>query len=592
MPFSLSQSHLRSGVAAVCLLLAQFSHTACSRDRAETASEPAGTWLLLPSPATDSLLGARAGPIYAAMGGQIARLRERGLAAWALLDSLGSSSTQAPSSSLRGLSVFLARFDLETTARGVLDQATLKLSDGPAPVEGAITDATFNATAWDEGGKIGMMTELRATMTTVENGAPVKMELRQTERIEVKFCPDVQGLSPGTRELIATLETLASANPVDRGDFRATGVLAGQVDDEAELTRVHEEMETKVRESSGSASRDLTPVLRSSDGAARGTPTSIDSWAGSEWQFEAPNDGVRDQLKRAANMISRSTEMAYARARDRWQHDHRCIEVAFLEGNKRSSVSPADRVRIVAEARHKEDGGKLPAPLEASILAYQSITPDGKRIPPPAEFIYQAPESGTKEAEFMRKSGTTVWVTSTSRRGIGQGVIEYKLGSGPSYQVKMQVRQEAEKLGTTYDVTYEAKLEPGPDGELQGSGSYRGTELSWKVACSDVDQDPNAETHPVSGKLKATGSAVDMGGSTMLMFSLETQDFPPPAGWSGEVDPETKGRGTVGNLGLSLTGPVTSKTVKGEGDLMGFSSETPCTGKFSNTQETTVQIVQ
>ena len=137
MPSSLSQSHLRSAVAAVCVLLAQFSHTACSRDRADAASELEGTWLLLPSPATDSLLGARAERIYAAMSGQIARLRERGQATWALLDSLESSSTKAPSSSLRGWSVFLARFALETSARGALDQATLKLSEDPAPVEGA-----------------------------------------------------------------------------------------------------------------------------------------------------------------------------------------------------------------------------------------------------------------------------------------------------------------------------------------------------------------------------------------------------------------------------------------------------------------------
>jgi hypothetical protein len=100
------------------------------------------------------------------------------------------------------------------------------------------------------------------------------------------------------------------------------------------------------------------------------------------------------------------------------------------------------------------------------------------------------------------------------------------------------------------------------------------------------------KAHPVSGKLKATGSAVDMGGTTMLMFSLETLDFPPPPGWSGEVDEEVKGRGTVGNLGLTLTGNSTTKTVKGEGHLMGFSSETPCTGRFSNTQETTVQLVE
>lgn len=68
--------------------------------------------------------------------------------------------------------------------------------------------------------------------------------------------------------------------------------------------------------------------------------------------------------------------------------------------------------------------------------------------------------------------------------------------------------------------------------------------------------------------------------------------FSAPLGWSGEGDEETRGRGTVGNLGVTLTGPVTTTTVQGEGDLMGFSSETPCTGKFSNTQETMVGILR
>jgi hypothetical protein len=167
-----------------------------------------------------------------------------------------------------------------------------------------------------------------------------------------------------------------------------------------------------------------------------------------------------------------------------------------------------------------------------------------------------------------------------------------QLARGPSYQVRMVVQQKAQKLGTTFDVTYDARLAPGPDGELQGSGKYSGKELSWKVACSDLHQDPEKKEHLVAGKLKASGSAVEMGGSTRLMFTLETLDFPPPLGWSGEVDEEVKGRGTVGNLGLTFEGPTTTKTVTGEGGLMGFSSETPCTGKFSNTQTTTVQILR
>jgi hypothetical protein len=163
---------------------------------------------------------------------------------------------------------------------------------------------------------------------------------------------------------------------------------------------------------------------------------------------------------------------------------------------------------------------------------------------------------------------------------------------GAGYDVVMRVQQEAEKLGPTFDVNYVARLKPGPDGELQRSGTYNGFELSWTVACSDLHPRPETKKHLVSGKLNPSGSSLDMGSGTVLMFTLETIDFPPPLGWSGEGDEQTKGRGTVSNLGVTLAGPVTSKTVKGEGDLMGFSSETPCTGKFSNTQETTVRIVK
>jgi hypothetical protein len=178
--------------------------------------------------------------------------------------------------------------------------------------------------------------------------------------------------------------------------------------------------------------------------------------------------------------------------------------------------------------------------------------------------------------------------TDTLPGAVGEGGAAR--GGGAGYDVVMRVRQQAEKLGPTFDVTYDARLAPGPDGELQGSGTYKGFELSWTVACSDLHPNPETKKHLVSGKLNASGSAVDMGSGTVLMFTLETLDFPPPHGWSGEGDEQTRGRGTVGNLGVTLTGPVTTDTVKSEGGLMGFSSETPCTGKFSNTQETTVRV--
>lgn len=595
-----SRCALPFGPSLVCLTLIALAHAACARDNDRRQSTSARASSLISTLPADSMWGPDAPAIKAAMDEQIGQLVSRGQADWALLDSLESPSNGDPSAgdqsfALPTLPVILAYFPPRTAAPSALERATKEYSEGPTMVNGATVESRSKITVWDEGGNLGMMNELRSTATRVTDGVTVRAVNERSERTEVKFCPDAQGVAPGSWEFVEAKEVSQSGTEgtqVDRGEFHATAVLTGQVDDEAELTRVQETMEVKVRESRGSASRNLTPVIGfTTDGSGNRTSTGIDSWEVGEQQNEATSDDTRLGLKAAAILAEISIDAAYEKARERWRRG-RCVEVAFLTGNRRRNVAPGERVRIAAEARHKEEGGRLPAPLEASLFAYQSITPEKKRIPPPAEFIYRAPEDGTEGAKSMRDGGTTVRVTSTSRRGIGEGVIEYRLGTGPSYQVQMRVRQEAEKLGTTFDVTYRATLEPGPDGELQGTGSYNGTELSWKVACSDVDQDPNAEEHAVAGKLKATGGAVDMGGKTMLMFSLETLDFPPPAGWSGEVDEEVKGRGTVGNLGLTLTGNSTTKTVKGEGDLMGFSSETECTGKFSNTQETTVQIVE
>jgi hypothetical protein len=592
-----SRRRLRGGFATACLILAQLSAASCGgeNDRRQSAAVRASALIsFLPA---DSIWGADAAAIKVAMDEQIGELMSQSIADWALLDSMGVSSSGGESSSstvkqrpLGGLGS--ARIILAGLRRPLLpsslERTIQEHSKGPTTENGATVESREKVTVWDEGGKIGMMLEIRSTATRGAGGTTVRTVREIMQRTEVKFCPDAQGISPGTWEYTDWQENSFSSPSGDRlgrGQVRAGAALTGQVDDEAELTRILQEMKVTYRGSTKSGARDFTPVIGyTTDGAGNKIPGKIEGLDGSE----SSNNELLGALEDFAEIVLKE---AYNKARFRWR-DKRCVEIAFLAGKDKRRLSPGERVRIVAEARHKEEGGKVPAPLEASLFAYQSITPDRKRIPPPAEFTYQAPEDGTEEAEFMREKGTTVRVSSTSRRGIGESVIEYRLGSGPSYQVKMQVRQQAEKLGTTYDVTYEAKLEPGPDGELQGSGSYRGTELSWKVACSDVDQDPNAETHPVSGKLKATGSAVDMGGNTMLMFSLETLDFPPPPGWSGEVDPEVKGRGTVGNLGVTLTGQMTSKTVKGEGDLMGFSSETPCTGKFTNTQETTVQLVQ
>jgi hypothetical protein len=582
---------LRNGFATACLILAQLSDAACGRDRSNTP-DATQTPSFLPTTPADSLLGSDALVIYAAMNDQVSRLRSSSLDDWALLDSLGEGSAKEQSSSRGSLAISFVHFTGRAPA-GLLERTTKESSEGPTMVKDATVESRSKVTVWDEGGKLGMLTELHSSATRTTEGTTVRVAHDRTERTEVKFCPDAQGVAPGSWEFVEAKELTASGpkgiQPT-RVEFRATAELRGQVDDEAELLHVQEKMDVKAGQLSGSASRKLTPVIGSTtDGAGNKIPTGIESWENGDQQVKATSDDARLRLQLAAIIAEISGGAAYKKARDRWRW-HRCVEVAFLEGNTRRSVSPGDRVRIVAEARHKEDGGKLPAPLEAIVVLYQSITPEKKRIPPPAEFTYQAPKKGTEEAEYMRENGTTVLVSSTSRRGIGESKIEYRLTSGPSFAIRIHRKSVSEKLGTVSDVSYNANLTPNEGGELNGAGTYSGTIVTWQSACPG---DPKRKTHPVSGSLKANGNVVSLGSKSLLMYMLETTDWPlmadgPPAETAEEKE-EFKTTGSVGNpLGLTLKGPVTTKVDKSTGSML----ETDCTGGFQNTVETTVEWIK
>jgi hypothetical protein len=583
---------LRNGFATACLILAQLSGAACGRDRSNTPGATQ-TRSFLPTTSADSLLGPDALAIYAVMNDQVSRLRSSSLDYWALLDSLGKGSVEERSSSRGTLAIAFVRFAGRAPA-GLLERTTKESSEGPTTVKDATVESRSKVTVWDEGGKLGMLTELHATATRTTEGTTVRVTHDRTERTEVKFCPDAQGVAPGSWEFVEAKEVTATGPKgiqTSRAEFRATAGLTGQVDDEAELSHVQEKMAVKTGQSSGSASRKMTPVIGSTtDGTGNRIPTGIESWeTGEQQQVKATSDDTRLRLQAAAIVAEISGGAAYKKARDRWR-GHRCVEVAFLEGNMRRSVSPGDRVRIVAEARHKQEGGKLPAPLEADPVAYQSITPEKKRIPPPAEFTYQAPKKGTEEAAYMREKGTTVYVTSTSRRGIGLGVIEYRLSSGPSFAIRIHRKSVSEKLGTVSDVSYHANLTPNEDGGLNGTGTYSGKVVTWQSACPG---DPKPKTHAVAGSLKANGNVVSFGSKSLIMYMLETTDWPlmadgPPAETAEERE-EFKTTGSVGNpLGLTLKGPVTTKVDKSTGSML----ETDCTGGFENTVETTVELIK
>jgi hypothetical protein len=108
----------------------------------------------------DSLLGSDALIMYAAMNDQVSRLRSRSLDDWALLDSLGDDSAEEQSSSRGILPIALVRFAGPAPA-GLLERTTKESSEGPTTVKDATVESRSKVTVWDEGGKLGMLTEVR-----------------------------------------------------------------------------------------------------------------------------------------------------------------------------------------------------------------------------------------------------------------------------------------------------------------------------------------------------------------------------------------------------------------------------------------------
>jgi hypothetical protein len=154
-----------------------------------------------------------------------------------------------------------------------------------------------------------------------------------------------------------------------------------------------------------------------------------------------------------------------------------------------------------------------------------------------------------------------------------------------AYQIEVHRQSKSQKLGTVSDVTYQAIVMPGDDGELEGTGTYRGEVTSWLAACPGK---PEPTTRPVSGKLTATASVGDLFSKKMMTFMLTTTDWPliadgPPAETAEEKE-EYKTTGSVGKLALELKGPATSHVDTSKGSLL----ETPCTGEFRNMVETFV----
>jgi hypothetical protein len=374
--------------------------------------------------------------------------------------------------------------------------------------------------------------------------------------------------------------------------FSATAT--GHVDDEAELTNFDLDMKTDVAEgirrgpgevvtkqvlSAGAQAKGYTPTpdVRADEDIIEGEDHGIKSWEDGELNRQGLSDEGLGLLAQGELNAGAKLRSLYANARFRWRSG-RCVKVEFTAGQSPHVVQPGRQVRILAESKHREEGGRLSAPLVATLNQYHTVTPNRERIPPPAVFTYTAPAASTDEAASMKERGATVRVVSISRRGIGAQKIEYQLGGEPGYLITVHVLHETEKYGRVLDLTYKATVRelknPSEGLPLGGNGTYTGQETIHEVNCHD-DIPDQPEEYVRKGKLKAQASADALGEMKLMSYTLATLDWTRPhlftgqfrsldekaveeAGGEEAAASDWKGAGTVGGF-VELKGRITEK---------------------------------
>lgn len=299
------------------------------------------------------------------------------------------------------------------------------------------SDLTFDGKQFT----IAMMVNEKVEAQSKRDGRKVTKEFKMEWKTSFDMCPDAEGIVRGKatarnffqttihtgRDLAAlTNETLTEIN------------ITGYVNDDAVMT--HFDMEGTATETTYGYDRALDKgIVEDTNGIidgkgsfiiniANSTPPRRVRLEGNSWDtdtdpelgevkvgtYDELSEGQIDRLDKLTGsnigmlLLDLSTLMRTSTSR--WQNQE-CVDVECVA--PKTSLKPGETVEVTATTISEQDGSKVNSPnMKAG--GTQSVTPEQQAGTPAAVYTLTAPKEG--KATFV--------VTSTSRRGIGIGMLE------------------------------------------------------------------------------------------------------------------------------------------------------------------------
>ena len=377
----------------------------------------------------DSLFGAAAPRIVAAIGGQRAALAaaaEEALAGAA--DAAPASLATAGRAAARAVAAGTAQplpIHYRDTRAEVVDQAT-------APSE-VTTTTTLDAQVTD--GTLSVVGTERVVVRALAGDATMRRRSMVGEtrlQLDVATCPDPTGLAAGRwSSSVRTWSTrgdTALAGPTAHDALTeelAEGTTAAHVDDRAETESFDVDVRIAIRKARLPGNR---PIDKRGGVRLRRTgvvPADlIRHWNGAMFGEQTGDFDLLNTIGLGPQelyvRIMQRMRATYGRARGVWRGGA-CVEVVPARGATGGPLAPGSTVDLGPEARHRVDGATVvPATLDAVATAGTVAAP-AAGVPHPATFRFTMPPAGGARVDF----------TATSRRGIGFGTVAFHEAGAP-----------------------------------------------------------------------------------------------------------------------------------------------------------------
>jgi hypothetical protein len=273
------------------------------------------------------------------------------------------------------------------------------------------------------------------------DGKSFRQEISMVWGAEVAACPDINGVSAGTGSAKVVSKTTYTEDGVMvtmTSEFDLRAKLSGQVNDQAEIRQYDMQLETTTTNSGyGDAfKRGLIKEIKLNDGTyeldfdipgntleisdgkygGQRTPAKIGKTIGRKIS-QMPDADAKTLGSAIGPMVPsiwNSANEMYKAAERSWRN-YGCVEVTCRV--PKTTLKEGEKIDISTETVHLQDGSKINALLTGEAYPGE-VTPESQNGKPAATFTF------TNQATEDRSTFT---VRSASKRGIGQGEVEFQI---------------------------------------------------------------------------------------------------------------------------------------------------------------------